>query len=664
MRKLVGTAEIEAPLDADIARRIKSHDDADRPNVIAGAEYVTQEAPRLRARFAVMVAGHRTGRLPSEQSQLAKIDQAMEQWLLLARKLFLEASKSATLLYGPPHTQDAEVTLVTGAAPGADRMAMSIAGRHKLSINLIGLVDDTRDGFTAVPSRSTRQLLFDTAKTQYGQHSTHAIRDETALAACDLLILVWDGAVSQNVIGGTDRIMRDAILMRRPIIWVDTTGFVRLLRIELLTDTMLRSLRTEVLNPNILETLFEDASETRLTSLVLQAVDPFEAARKGLIGHHGLADLKKYFTGRSRWPRTMALAGRMNAVLTAAVLGRSIIVAMMKDKTKPWYGAAASRADGTACFLQEPVGIETRFAWSDRKANIAAGFHRDSIWGLYLSSAFAVLAAVAGAIGLWPHGGEELWPLTEVALISGIFGMLAWSRMTRWHSQWLSHRFIAEQLRYLRAGMPFCIFQNAVAHSSYKSSEDPRGSSKIELRNMEQWILRRVFIAEGVPQTDTEDSMIFINRHFPNHKKYLHGFVSAQRAYHLENANLNHRLAHRLHRMTVIAFLTTAAIILLHFIFHAEWLSLFTAGLPGFASALHGISTQNEYRRLELISHGMSVYLKEILEALEKTDLDKSDIEASWLRLRAIAQEAYYKMSNVNEEWQTLVREHGSSLPA
>ena len=102
---------------------------------------------------------------------------------------------------------------------------------------------------------------------------------------------------------------------------------------------------------------------------------------------------------------------------------------------------------------------------------------------------------------------------------------------------------------------------------------------------------------------------------------------------------------------------------LLHFVLHEKWLLIFTAALPAFAAALHGIKVQLEFDRLSATSHEMADSLRDTLKAIDALSSSGLDEFRKWIRLRGLVLGACVKLASAADRWNEVVRHRKVDLP-
>jgi len=161
-----------------------------------------------------------------------------------------------------------------------------------------------------------------------------------------------------------------------------------------------------------------------------------------------------------------------------------------------------------------------------------------------------------------------------------------------------------------------------------------------------------------------DGSAFVAHERFSESKQYLLDVLNGQADYHRRNAETHHRMSHRLHHTTGIAFLLTGCAVVAHFFLHADWLLLFTAALPALASGIHGLVSSNEMERVATMSEEAGIRLRHVVRGIERLEQRSDSRWIAWLRLRQLACEGTAAMSEVNGQWQDLLKHRETTLPA
>ena len=610
---------------------------------------------------SILVAGHRPDRLPGADA---------------SGQLFAKLEKVLASLNDVVIAEEAALRLLTGVTSGTDQAAAGIAGRLSLPLHL--LTPGLPEPLDTMQQRAERVVWLGASDTDNLGDEAYAVRDEMALCFADLLVVVWDGESPHGLAGGTVRLVFQAALIMRPVVWIGTDGSVRIFDRCKLDEACLHKLRgphpeTDWLKACFSATLDEAVLVERLAKEISLTLNP-------------AASLIPLDTDDSRKRRQLEQekfrleAYRANASLRmqptrAGQVHESLVSLMRGDLPRLWkqmspivpeayWGPAKPKPEDRDLHpIQDVPLFDDRFTRSDVKASLAAGHHRDFTWLIYGASAFAVFAAVAGSIHLWPGGHGPLWALAELLLIGGIIGGLRLAKSQNWHELWIGHRFVAEQLRYARMCLPLMGLPRLFMSPFWGIVLDKKGESHLRLESPELWWVQRTLIAQGLPiAIDGREYSPSQPQVLAVLKGYVSRVIANQKDWHGDNHTRWHKLHHHLHLLAVALFVATVLAVLVHFIPHPPWLLICTAFFPALAAAIHGLATKLEMVRIA----GQSAVTTQILTDLERA-IDGSGYEAGWgdwLRLRHLALEAARAMSDENEQWQRLLRDQGADLPA
>ncbi|MGJ7917753.1 hypothetical protein ACI48D_20025 [Massilia sp. LXY-6] len=622
-----------------------------------------EEFPKLARIVSVLVAGHREARLAGAGGQaLACLDQVLARFAA-ARDVAL-----ADQLFGPDlyDRAPAQVCVLTGDCDGVDAHARLAAHRLGLPMQVVSAAQPAD-----IAAHAAVSVHFGCPDDILSQDdSAHGMRDELALLHADVLVAVWDGAAPVGNNGGVVRLIQRAIQVGTPVLWIDLQGRLR----ELDYTRVDGRSRFQLTNAVFEHALANDAGifsapiGDPLTPTIRQWLDPLQVSqRSGAPASQATATLAMYAKDKARprwWERR---AGLIDGVCCALLLrdGRRLAKAFQADATDHW----SSTPDNMA--LPEP--LRARLAWTDVRANIAAGRHRSRIWLLYLLSAFAVLAAVAGALhlGVAHHGWQSfVWPGAEAAVLLAILALVRGAQTNRWHARWLGQRLMAEQLRNLALTRPFLGLSPFFAMAPFVP--DAR-SGALMLQHVEAWLLRRALIVAGLPNED---------KHYDLHQvdqTALAGSLAeligdgkgGQIAHHRDKVHRMHALHHTMHNAARVLFGLSLLAVVYHLVapwFHGpEYPSLLfaTAFFPAFAAALHGIQTKLEIERIGSLSHRVESELSTMLTVIN--GFAAVPHTTPWQRtmyLRAAALQAAYVMSDEAQAWRELIAVQDSELPA
>lgn len=492
--------------------------------------------------------------------------------------------------------EERRLRVLTGVAPGTDTAAADIAQRQQIPLHL--LAPGLPEPLTPHQQAAERLVWLGAPDIRAHADEPLAIRDEVVLSFADLVIILWDGAEPAGFSGGTVRLAFRAASMMKPLVWLDTQGEVRLLDRTRLTPARRAQLRVPHPDPALLRDLF------------------------------------------------------------SAPLDDAAFRPALKRELDDYLRHCTQAAPVGVASDPGPEVLQQRRERCSAEAKRLGRKHRLFSWLIYLASALAVFAAVAGAIGLWPGGHGSLWPITELVLITGIVAGVTLAKTRDWHGRWISHRFIAEQLRYLEPCLPMLAIPEHFREPVWQVKDGTLALARPELL-----YLQRSLILQGLPQPGAE-------------RPYLPGTLTAQqqqlelirqelerqKSYHATKHHHLHRQHHILHRMALGLFGMTFLAVVLHFVLHAAWLLIFTAFFPALAAALHGVSVKLEIGRLAGQSHAAEEELAALLEAYQAVAPEPS--WEGWLRIRQLTLAAAHVMSRENLQWQELISHQGAELPA
>jgi hypothetical protein len=602
-------------------------------------------------RFTVLLAGHRSDRLvstvfPSFEQTLADI---------------LSVIRDSVGKGGCP------LCLLTGVASGTDTLAADVAAGLGLPLEL--LAPGLPQPLAPNQARAGNVVWLGAPDIGASADEAIAIRDEIALGFADMLVVVWDGEVPHGLNGGTVRLALQAALEMIPTLWIAPGGAVRVLDRARLTARCRHRLRGPHPDPAWLRDVFDEAADrqalvAKIAAEVSLTLDPAEAAQAadGDDGHKVgacLRRLRRYLASpeKDRHPNR---AGHLHDGMIALLSGnlKRAWSRRLATPKEAYWGPARPKGEHPVI---TPVRMEERFDTADVEASVAAGRHRDSTWFIYGASALAVFAAVAGAIRLWPGGHGALWAVTELVALVVIIGLFFKAKSAHWHEQWIGQRFIAEQVRYARMGLPVLAFPGVYRASPWKIGE----SGRLVLESPELWLIHRTLKRQGLPRAiDGAAYMPGAAAVLREVRDYVGAVVQDQAKYHHGNHEKLHHVHHGLHRLSIGLFIATTLAVPAHFLLHADWLLVFTAFFPALAAAIHGLATKLEIARLSSQHAATAHELAHIDVALRDVGCREGNDWQDWLRLRQLTLSAAAIMSDENGQWQQLISQQGAELPA
>lgn len=318
--------------------------------------------------------------------------------------------------------------------------------------------------------------------------------------------------------------------------------------------------------------------------------------------------------------------------------------------------------------IKEPA-LANVFEWSDTQAREFSTRYRDDTWLIYYAAAFAVFCAVAGAIHLWPApatGVPFIWVFLEFILLHFIVRRVLQSRFRNYHGRWMSFRYVAEQVRYLRLGYPLLVLPPSFAEPIWEPVVE-KGRRELRLKSAETWILQRVLIAEGLPRSASGQAIYNMTEHNPEVLQYIRAMLEEHRHYYYCNYHHLHREHTYLHRLAFILFALTFVAVTVHFFSTLSVILIFTAFFPAWGAAIHGILSQNEVVRVSSMSAQVWQDLTTLKEAFELHEHLAARASNDWQRtqeLRKLVDAATDILADANHYWRSLFQHNHPNLPA
>lgn len=300
-----------------------------------------------------------------------------------------------------------------------------------------------------------------------------------------------------------------------------------------------------------------------------------------------------------------------------------------------------------------------------RAAAAAAGDkYRSAFWAIYLFSALAVLcAALPIALG-WDAQDHPLrrfaglWAVLEILLIGAVGTLFIWGNKANWQQTWIDARAEAELLRYLSVVAALLNLGKERQAGNWFASVfdvDPDGSPM--LQRIDPLCTELEPLARST-LTDIWDQPSFVE----SFGRWVAEKLREQVRYHAETQHEEHHLTHRVHLLTLVLFVLTAAAALGHLFVHSAWLTVATIFFPALGAAFHGALVQSESKRLEMVSGHLMRELQRDVDRIE-TLLQQPHGSHRSQDLRQVVVRALDDILEENDGWQLLVRQH-SLVPA
>ncbi|WP_151671569.1 hypothetical protein [Nitrincola schmidtii] len=698
------------------------------------------QRPRLRPAFGVLVAGHRQQRLNQNWlQQQSERESALRSTL---KQLLLDLDVSANDAFAKAKSvyanEPSQLKLITGEASGVDEVVAELA--HECGYHLAAIT--AQDSHQANRRAADQRVILGMHSPVLNQNLSqddYSLRDELALSFSDLLIAVWDTQEPLIITSGTARIIRTALIRRKPVLLLRLDPNLdqpQLLinRPAMLTDSHL--LELEALssdNEALLQyfTLMQTQSQLSLAISewmdllllpFLPAMQPDSAENKrlakiaaqpSLLGFLFLwikflflpsvnqrpPGLFSWLAGAKQWLQVMlnppnpSQSRRLMELLTRGydtlsvkerLIGRlhlfcSAIARLnwtdlktsvqMASRSKGYQKVTPS--NGVTHPIDEP-DLEHIFSWAETQADCFGRRHRDGIWMIYYAAAFAVFCAVAGALSIWPAnmpGLLMIWAVFEFILLRFIVGHVLQARFRDWHGHWMSYRYLAEQLRYLRIGFPLLVLPQAFNRPYWSPNANARGG---QLSSAENWLLQRVLISSGLPVSRSDSTRYCLTEHNSTMANYLRQVLDEHRQY-FSRSHVNlHRDHVYLHRLAFSLFFITFLAVTLHFFVKISWILIFTAFFPAWGAAIHGILNHNEVVRMSSLAGQVSGQLAVLDEACtdyqrmaaKRTDTSEQQRWRQTQELRQLFATLTRILSDENQHWRSLNRHNQTDLPA
>ncbi|SAK83763.1 hypothetical protein AWB82_05621 [Caballeronia glebae] len=641
--------------------------------------------PRVPRSISVLVSGHRNKRrsVPFCGFELRLAFRTLDKVLEKFARIPEEAAQADEIFPRALYSDDpVTIRVVTGQADHVDRYAIRRAGKHRLPFDLIvpGEVQATcaREPKHSVAFGCPQSVL-------EKDNAPFATRDEFALSYADILVAVWDGNTPLGAPGGVVWLIQRAVAMGLPVLWIDLDGAVHKIADHRVTELWLHRLKRPTLEHGLLEGLFEthnietgvliDSLRRRLNPLG----DRFVSAslQSDILG--------SYAAEKRASPWIERRVGWFEQFMTAVFRARPCD--FLNSVSKLLAGKRICKSRYETHEAPVPGLLKARFEWSDARANIAGRKHGSGTWLLYMLSSAAVFASAAGLIqfdlswhfwlnksaGHWP----ARWPWVELALIILIVYSVVRAGMQHWHRLWLGHRFVAEQIRYLRLLESFLAVPAPFTEPLFAYQQ-----GRYRLRSAELWLLQRSLSAGGLPPLYGDYRLA--SQTVPELGSKLKEAVEEQFGFHEKKHKHAHAMHKRMDNLSIVLFFLAGVSTALHiFAEHwadsisasdnrlqlllAEgvlWLPLFSASFPALGAALHGVMTKLEFGRIAEQSNKVHAQLETLLSVV-RFAMTKPEA-TGWqpiTDLRDDAKDIAKLLADENVQWRDLIKYQRTELP-
>ncbi|KAA0874609.1 hypothetical protein [Nitrincola tapanii] len=679
--------------------------------------------------FSVLLAGHRQQRLQrgySAEVQAQRQEQLQQTLTTVLSHLAQEAVSAFALAQKEYLPLTPELRLLTGTASGVDALGRDLAPTLGYRLHLMS-AQSSAEVFEA--ERNLVLGMQPSSEMNALQQSDYSLRDDLLLSFADLLVAVWDRSESAEIKSGTAKLIRSALLKRKPVLLirfdaVDAVPQLQLCDTQKLGESETLELETFGHKRDVLEQFFlpsvesMEALQAPLRLWVQRLLCPFVQVLPEVAEQEAqlrLIDAQPSFfawlgtwcryvwSGRKtpvplsfvRWctqalfwlkwmlnPPSVSAEQRLLHLLQRPVLQQSLQRRWIHRVHR--FGSALARLEWREAFLapksvshpacSEPSSLplsslDIAFVRADEAAHYYACAHRDGIWLVYFAAAFAVFCAVAGTLQLWPAtqvGLVMFWAVGEFVLLRFIVGQVLQARYKDWHGRWMSYRFLAEQLRYLRIGYAMLVLPKALDTSAWYLDTQ----HQFKLKHPEVWILQRLLIAQGLPQTQTAGAIYHLAQERPQALQAFKQALSEHRHYFSHSYHHLHREHVYLHRLALILFVITFCAVTLHFFVKISWILIFTAFFPAWGAAIHGVLTHNEVVRMSAMAGvvwSKLEYLHQALSSHPQTLNTSLDSPTAWTEtgeLRQLIGHLIMILADENQTWRSLLQHNPPDLPA
>jgi hypothetical protein len=291
---------------------------------------------------------------------------------------------------------------------------------------------------------------------------------------------------------------------------------------------------------------------------------------------------------------------------------------------------------------QGPLPTSPDYHWADARANHHAASYRSAFTTTYL---FGALSVMFGLLGYTYRQAVYL----ELALTFITMSVVGFSWRGRWHDLWLDERLLAERFRQLYILQPLGVSPPGSRVRWRKSEPGGEDARPLPDELWATWLFRAH--ARTIPMPHGSFKSL------KEYRKLLLAVLRHQADYHDQNAQVLHRLRHRLHVLGLSLFTGTLAICIAHLMAHETmelWkgvLTLLAGTFPAFASAAAGIIGHGEFQRLARNSAGIRDRLRRLIARLGELPDHRSHTYA------AIAEEAAQLMLSELLAWHVLISE-------
>jgi hypothetical protein len=563
--------------------------------------------PKPPLAFRVGIVGHRPNRL--QAADMGLLAGTISDILQAVQVEVAEVARTQAALF----TDDAPVLrAISPLAEGTDRLfaeqALALgwdlscvmpfpqAEYEKDFVGDAALEEDSLNRFRSILDEAAHAdrlhcLQLDGVRGSSGDNNPYGSCGRVVVGLSDLLIVVWDGDMTQDKIGGTAETLAAAKKAGVPVVVVNAKaphhwpmaaapgGLTSLADVRQAVCAAL-----SLPGPNV--------DETRQVAHRKQE-SPLECLRR------------YYAATQPRWNAAVLWKTFRNGVGDLKFAVASCKVRPFEDDVLDDWPRDESTPAAALVNRLRPF-----YAWPDKLADLYADRYRSGFILCYLLAAAAVGLALL-PLGLGRVRLERLSCALELVCIVLVLGLFLLARARQWHERWLDCRLAAELIRHLRIVAPICgkpPLPPVPAHHAM------HGLPEATWMN---WYLRAVTRAMGLTTTTLDRGYLL------DHLRQLRTYLKGQVGFHRSGERRGESIESRLHLGIGIALGLTILACVLHLI-HApipgHLLTFFCGFLPAVGGALAAINNQGEFRRIAKRSHAMHTSIARLIIRIDSLE--------------------------------------------
>lgn len=619
--------------------------------------------PRARIAFRVGVVGHRPARLPADGGSLAalrvRIGEALEAVVIAVAGFARGPERRHYRPDSPP-----ALTAVSSLAEGADRIFAEEALRLGFSLNCVmpfHREEFERDftGSCSFEDRSVARLdailtrakdagalaLFELDGRREREKEAYRHAATVVMNQSDLLLAIWDGGPASGP-GGTFDTIQQAIACHVPALWIDSRD-----------PNVWKLLQDESDLEAIINGTGRPPPASPVAAGLAAAIGEVVRAELGLEGGQAVR-LESYLV-EARPRLNLAMGWKVFRDLIGACRVRLPALRVRDFEAQVRRDWPVTGDPDTPPI--PPVSSDTNarlrphYAWSDKLADLYADAHRSCFVATSLLSASAVFTALLPAACHFGRRAAISTAIVEALILTLLAGLPMWSRRRQWHEKWLEYRVLAELVRELRILIPLGgarLRPRPAAHLG--DYGDPA-------RSWMNWQARAIARDVGLPTVRIDGA--YMATRCSELLAFLGSHEHGQIGFHRMNCHRLESIHRRLHRISLILFVTTILAVAVNWGFRlvhpdapeqvSDWLILFSAFLPALGAALAAINNQGEFARLHKRANAMAHSLARLKSQI--AGLARSADGPSLSGLSVLAAQLGQMMIEENAEWRIVV---------